>query len=350
MAFGAAIGLAAIQQGMGMGTAAFNNWLAQEREREARWENFKYNEAAADFADKRTRALYNDLQSPRALLSQYREAGLSPSLMFSGGGAGGGMTQGAMGNGTSGVMPTTYGVSPAEVAQTQLIQAQARLANAKANTEEGTNQRGQAEISELIGKSNNVALKNQWQEYENVIKYLDAKLKEQTNDDYIEIAHLKVQELEANKKKLVEEARSAKVKADIDEKTENDVIKFVQQQVSEQYSRILLNKCMQWKAFADIKMSQAQMASLAWSVRKEANELDIDRNKLKAQITQWAAENGFKEKDQQIAIAKIVVNAFLALRGQDMQTFNTIINGILPFGSGTTGEMPNIGMPPVPNN
>lgn len=44
--------------------------------------NYKYNEMAAENADKRTRALYNDIYSPKALLGQYAEAGLSPSLMF----------------------------------------------------------------------------------------------------------------------------------------------------------------------------------------------------------------------------------------------------------------------------
>lgn len=127
----------------------FNNLMAKWREDAAREQNYKYNEMAAQNADARTRALYNDLQSPQALLQQYQAAGLSPSLMFGGGGVGGQTTSGAQGEGASGISPTTYGINPLEAANLALVKAQTRKLNAEADTEEGTNARGEAEIKEI---------------------------------------------------------------------------------------------------------------------------------------------------------------------------------------------------------
>lgn len=45
------------------------------------------NEQSADAADTRTRALYSDLESPEAKVGQLKSAGLSPGLMYGGGGS-----------------------------------------------------------------------------------------------------------------------------------------------------------------------------------------------------------------------------------------------------------------------
>lgn len=45
------------------------------------------NEESAEAADTRTRALYNDLESPAAKVGQLKSAGLSPGLMYGGGGS-----------------------------------------------------------------------------------------------------------------------------------------------------------------------------------------------------------------------------------------------------------------------
>lgn len=62
----------AIGTGINIGTTAFNNMLAEDREHYARYENYRYGEMAALNADQRTRALYNDLQSPKAIMNQLK--------------------------------------------------------------------------------------------------------------------------------------------------------------------------------------------------------------------------------------------------------------------------------------
>lgn len=86
---------AGIQAGAQMATALVNQAFAEHnRER-----NYYWNEKAADSADKRQRKQYNDMYSPQAQMQQYKAAGLSPSMMMSGGqSAVGGTPAGAMGS------------------------------------------------------------------------------------------------------------------------------------------------------------------------------------------------------------------------------------------------------------
>lgn len=79
------------------------NQFNAEEAAKARNETFALNEQAANNADARTRALFNDLYSPSAQMEQYRKAGINPSLMLSKGlgGSGSSGAQGGAGNATA---------------------------------------------------------------------------------------------------------------------------------------------------------------------------------------------------------------------------------------------------------
>lgn len=125
-----------------MGSAAasiINNRLAGQQAEKDRASNYGYNELAAQNADARTRALYNDFYSPEALLKQYKKAGLSPSLMFGGTPGQGGMS-GAQGNGANGLQTPYMPMSMLEAAQVANMEAQnkqikAQTENINADTE-----------------------------------------------------------------------------------------------------------------------------------------------------------------------------------------------------------------------
>lgn len=121
--------LLGIASGVGMGV--LNNYYAQENYRNNLGLNYQYNEKAAENADKRTRALYNDIYSPGALLKQYEKAGLSPSMMFGGTPGQGGMS-GAQGSGAQGAQQTFMPLSMLEGAQ--IGQILAETARTKAET------------------------------------------------------------------------------------------------------------------------------------------------------------------------------------------------------------------------
>lgn len=154
-------------------TAGINNAAAAERAREDRRENYMYGEMAANNADKRTRALYSDFYSPEALLRQYNEAGLSPSMMFGGTPGQGGMS-GAQGTGASGIQTPYMPVSLVEAAQAAALFAQAEKTKEETKTERGENAKGVA-LLENIGadtgsKRANTKLtevQTEWQEVEN---------------------------------------------------------------------------------------------------------------------------------------------------------------------------------------
>lgn len=138
--------------------------------------NFYWNEKAADIADQRTRAQYQDLYSPQAQMEQYAAAGLSPSMMMSGGqSAVGGTPQGAQG-GIQGPYPSGQLLDPNAAADIALKIAQKR------NLDQDTIS---IELENEIKKLSNTTYARQWnlinntswgdesgvQSYSDLIKY-----------------------------------------------------------------------------------------------------------------------------------------------------------------------------------
>lgn len=122
----------------------------------ARKKNFEYNEKAATAADARQRKQYADLYSPQAMLQQYAAAGLSPSMMMSGGqSAVGGTPQGNMSAGLSGAYPSAGTMNSSITAglQGELMKAQIR------NLDENTIS---IQLENEIKDLNNSTLKNKW--------------------------------------------------------------------------------------------------------------------------------------------------------------------------------------------
>lgn len=101
--------------------------------------NFDYGEKAANNADARTRALYQDLYSPEAKVQQLKDAGLSVGLMYGTGGASGTTsTQGAQGTGANGMaapMMQPVNFTDGMLAGKQMQKADAEIENIKADTE-----------------------------------------------------------------------------------------------------------------------------------------------------------------------------------------------------------------------
>ena len=131
-------------------SSLFNNRLAQGREDHARAENAKYNELAAENADRRTRSLYNDLYSPQAQLQQIKNAGLSPSVFFGSGAVGQSGQAGAQGNGAGNISPNVFGIDVEKAASIDLMKAQADNLNADTRLKDTNNRR--QEIAEEMDR------------------------------------------------------------------------------------------------------------------------------------------------------------------------------------------------------
>lgn len=278
---------AAIGAGVSGTFGIFNNIMAGIRESEARRENYEYGEKAADNADARTRALYENYQSPQALLRQYKEAGLSPSLMFANGAAGaGGMTQGAQGAGATGVNPNIFGINVMEGAQLGLMQAQARKTNAEADTIEGKNQRGKLELQ---AKS----LDNELQEYENYVA-------SQTMQFNIEEAHQKAMKLGRESENIFWNTEHQKIDYDFKSETYKTRVDQVKQNFINTAAETLLKE-------SQIKLNEAQTKALkeqlmqGWEqLRLKGEEISVSKMSVENQKWMWEKEiDNFQKKLQQ---------------------------------------------------
>lgn len=148
------VGTSALSGGLGMAFGAAANAINYKYKKRMAKYNYKLNEMAADNADARRRALYEDYESPIATIRQLKDAGLSPSI-YASGELGGtiGSTAGAQGAGGSGQEFNGSMMSPMEFSQIKVQEAQARKLNAEADELEGTNAMGDAKVKELLASA-----------------------------------------------------------------------------------------------------------------------------------------------------------------------------------------------------
>lgn len=150
---------------LGIGLSAAANAYArhenakynQEANERAAQLNYLYGEMSAEKAQKRQIETYKKLLSPEAQLKMYREAGLSPGLMYSNGVASGmGGVSAPMGQGAGGQHGQPMNIGSAMeyatmLSQIDLNKAQARKLNAEANvTEETGINEANARIGDLL--------------------------------------------------------------------------------------------------------------------------------------------------------------------------------------------------------
>lgn len=143
------------------GTFGLNNIFGDWAASRAAQRNYKYGEMAASNADARTRALYNDFYSPKALTKQYQAAGLSPSMMYGGTPGQGGMS-GAQGTGAAGTPQAYAPLSLLDAAQAAALNAQT--------------EKTKAETKKVEAETTGTELQNAWQEFTNKEKSIEFKL------------------------------------------------------------------------------------------------------------------------------------------------------------------------------
>ena len=282
-------GAAALGAGISATGGLLGNLIGMERDKQMAQLNYQYGEMAANEADKRTRALYNDLQSPAALLKQYEEAGLSPSLMYGqGGSAGASPSNGAQGSGASGLGATTYGINLMEGAQLGLMKAQAeklnaeaRQANANAETSEATRnltvENLKKDVETKMANIDNVKLKNDWQAMENVIEEVTMMSTQQFGYAIKEEEYKQLQELT---RKYKGEADSAEAKGEIDKETINTQKALIRAQLRNTILDNLLKE-------AQGEMTSAQAKSLLAHIAIDWKNMEATKKQVDAQVQLW---------------------------------------------------------------
>lgn len=319
----------AVNAGTSFLTAMYNNKQAEKREKTARKENFEYGEKAADAADARARAQYNDLYSIQAQMQQAKEAGLSPSV-YASGGLQGKQGIGAQGTGASGVSPTIYGVNPIDVSQIRLNNAQARKLNADAKVQEETGiDKANAEIKKLFADTISaqasttfVQAQTEWQNLMNEFK----------NESWA----YDIQTIQGNAQKVVDECTKLQVEID---QAENDLQLSYQTfwtKVSQEEANLELVTKQILNAQKDLELKDEQINNIIADTKNLYYQMNLaysrywqDEKKLNAEIENLKKQYALDVKKYNLELHKE--------RHQTTQGYlNTVFNGIGTIVHGAT--------------
>ena len=295
--------------GMNLGGNIANTLIEQAFAEHNRKRNFEYNEKAADNADKRQRKQYEDLYSPKALLEQYAAAGLSPSLMMSGGQSAIGQSsaQGNQSSGIQGPYPNAHLIDPLQAAQIANINADTKLKESQTdNTRTDTELKGQ-EIINIIADTDNKKVTNRILSAESDLAELEFSTSLQTAQATIRMAY-------ANAEKAANEAKSAAVKADLDEATFDCAYQMAYANLDNVLTDTALQK-------SEIKVNKAQIKEIAerirnsqwetWAIEKEQNRKDaifeLDKEKLQAEVKMFIMEQNIELTKAEIEMVSDLV-------------------------------------------
>lgn len=282
-----------IQAGSGAANALINQAFAEHnRER-----NYYWNEKAADSADKRQREQYKDLYSPQAQLDQYAAAGLSPSMMMSGGqSAVGGTPQGAQG-GINGAYPSGNIIDPVAAAQIANINADTKVKEQQAINIGADTEFTMANIIKAAEETENYKQRNMLLVLDREKRQLEIDLQKATNPEEIKQCIEKTEQMYETTEQLRKENKSLDLQNELDEKTMQTRIN----QAAQEYKTELAETALTW---ANVKLSEQQVQSLIDNVaignyNATTNRLNTEneRRRINEQVTQWAKENGFTEKE-----------------------------------------------------
>lgn len=141
------------------GLSALNNYMAGQQSDWDRSQNYYLNEEAARNAYMRQREMYKDFYSPEALMRQYKEAGLSPSLMFGGTPGQGGMGA-PQGSGVAGLQTPFMPFSMLEAAQ--IAKTEAETSKTKAETKNIETDTTLKEIEKVANQMKLVEYRAEW--------------------------------------------------------------------------------------------------------------------------------------------------------------------------------------------
>lgn len=267
--------------------------------------SFGLNEKAAQNADKRTRALYNDLYSPEAKVKQLKEAGLNVGLMYGGGGAGGtSSSSGAQGGASGQASMAQIAQFNREMklenmqlammgAQIENIKAQTKNTEAKTDTETGANKRGELELEnfaqDLQNKKAQESLTNAQAKQQEALTIAQGLQNAQNEEMFWD----RIDELRYSNKKAYQEIRALTNQNDITEATKQAQIDTYYKNLEKINTEVLLNN-----AKYNLTKQEARNAAVTFNkIIQEIRKSDFDMKMSKEQF-EW----GKKEFNKRMAV------------------------------------------------
>lgn len=237
---------------------------------------YAFGEKAADKADMRQRAQFHDMYSTAAQMEQIKKAGLSPSLMYGGSPSQGGATA-PQGNGAYATHMNLASISPTDVAQMQKTDAERRLIEAEIENKKQDTQNKGAELNKIVQEYENEKVQYRIYTAEADIAECNADLTWATFEANLASAY-------SNSAKAAAEARSAGVKADLDETTFDAAYQMAWAELDAKLSEAALNR-------AEIGLTKAQIKQISWNIWETQKEqyrkdkqFNQDLDKLKNEV------------------------------------------------------------------
>lgn len=274
-----------VQAGLG----AINNTWAQQQQGEARRQNYLYGEMAAENADARTRALYNDFYSPQALMRQYREAGLSPSMMF-GGTPGQGGTSGAQGSGAAGLGTPYMPMSMIEGAQIAKLIAETDNIKADTANKEGTGAMGAAQIAALLSEAGATEAAKHYTEAQTAFQLIENEIAENTKEWKEEEIRGQAGIALQNAEKAIWEAKDAKLEFDFNNETYKTRVEQEQNKTTELAAEIALKRQTKQLTFQQEKLVHNQIEKMWWDAAMKWQEFLLESSKVELSWNEFDKE------------------------------------------------------------
>lgn len=263
--------------------------------RQARKENYVYNEAAARNAFERQKLMqeilndyqykqYYDLESPKAIIQQLKDAGLSPSI-YAGGALGGGVSgiseaNAPQGAGTSGQSAIPFTMTTGDIADTMVKMAQARKLNADADTTEGKNERGIAEIAKIWADEGYTNAAKALTESNKNLADLEAYVYDKTKSFKIKYAEYLAEEQYENSRKAGYEAEREGWQLKYDEETYNS-------RLEEQFARVenLITDTLEKQS--QIRLNDQQVEGIKQTINESKERILQNWQKVATEKANW---------------------------------------------------------------
>lgn len=296
-----------------IGSNALNSYvqgaISEHWAKKARKENFEYNEKAADAADKRQRAQFDDMYSIGAQMRQLNENNLSPSMLMGGGMPSTQGSTGAQGHGASGITGNPYaGFDPITGAEIELMQAQAENLREKTKTESGENERGKGEISNLfaegekmLAEKGNLEFSSEFLKAKTTWQSIENRFAEPFAEKKLSLFDADLQQIIATTNKITQEAKGQ----ELSNKLFEDNFDTYEKQLKANLQKTLAESSMliarRNESVKNLQLMDAQIEQISQNILQGWRELEI-------KDADQQAHQAFYEKQARIMLRTLNLN------------------------------------------
>lgn len=246
-----------------------------------------------------------DQTNAEAQVEHLEKAGLNPALMYSKGGGPGGSTgspTGGAGMGIASNPANNIQINPAVQADIKLKESQAKNIDADTAKKTGVDTDAvQAGIDQTKQLTQNAAIQNNILQWESGIKAAEATITTKTID-------VAIQTLKASYEKLTQDIRSAKVSADINEKTKDDIIQQAANTTIQQGLNMILTKANTDNTIQNTQQIKTNIQAIIENNMRGWRQLDQKTRELQQRDTEIQIKEELKNIQMGDAIARNINN------------------------------------------